>query len=173
MAISRKEEARALSAEERILVDKSHHPDLQDLNDAELDNLVKLLRGQRDKAQTQANRRRREMRGKAAPKGTTASTKDDGSQLKVAVLAMAMRRLNNEIERRRRLTASIELIENARKALNMKQGARKDAAELNTRHAHQGLRVIENTKVGSLIRPMERGRQRAAAKVAQAKRDAR
>ncbi|MCP6313127.1 hypothetical protein NL444_27030, partial [Klebsiella pneumoniae] len=67
----------------------------------------------------------------------------------------------------------IELIENARKALNMKQGARKDAAELNTRHAHQGLRVIENSKVGSLIRPMERGRLRAAAKVAQAKRDAR
>ena len=173
MALSRKEEARALSAEERVLVDKSHHPELQDLNDAELANLVKLLRGQRDKAQTQAHRRRREMRGKAAPKGATASTKDDGSQLKVAVLAMAMRRLNNEIERRRRLTASIELIENARKALNMKQGARKDAAELNTRHAHQGLRVIENAKVGSLIRPMERGRQRAAAKVAQAKRDAR
>lgn len=172
MAISRKEEARALSAEERDLVDKSHHPELQDLNDAELANLVKLLRGQRDKAQTQAHRRRREMRGKAAPKGATASTKDDGSQLKVAVLAMAMRRLNNEIERRRRLTASIELIENARKALNMK-GARKDAAELNTRHAHQGLRVIENSKVGSLIRPMERGRLRAAAKVAQAKRDAR
>ena len=49
MAISRKEEARALSAEERVLVDKSHHPELQDLNDAELANLVKLLRGQRDK----------------------------------------------------------------------------------------------------------------------------
>lgn len=173
MAISRKEEARALSAEEQSLVGKSHHPDLQDLNDAELANLVKLLRGQRDKAQTQANRRRREMRGKAAPKGITASTKDDGSQLKVAVLAMAMRRLNNEMERRRRLTASIELIENARKALNMKQSARKDAPELNTRHAHQGLRVIENSKVTSLIRPMERGRQQAAAKVAQAKRDAR
>jgi hypothetical protein len=173
VAISRKEEARALNAEERILVEKSHHPVLQDLVDVELSDLVKRAREQRDKAQTEANRRRREMRGKAAPKGTAASTEDGGSQLKVAVLAMTMRRLNNEIERRRRLAASIALVENARKVLALKQSVQGNGPEFNTRHAHKGMRAAENSKVGSLIRPMERGRQRAAAKVAQAKRDAR
>ena len=35
------------------------------------------------------------------------------------------------------------------------------------------MHAVENTKSKSLIRPMERGRQRKAAAVAQAKRDAR
>jgi len=75
MAISRKEEERALNVEERLLVEESRHPGLQKLADAELANLVKLGREQRDKAQTEANRRRREMRGKADPKGSTVSSR--------------------------------------------------------------------------------------------------
>lgn len=50
MAISRKEEARALSADEHALVEKSHHPAVQGLADADLAGLVKLLRERRDKA---------------------------------------------------------------------------------------------------------------------------
>ena len=107
MAITRKIEDRALDAEERDLVAKSHHPALQDLSDEDLSQLVKLVRERRDKAKTQANQRRREMRGKAAPKGATPSRSDDGSKTKLAVLAMAVRRLNSELERRRRMRARI------------------------------------------------------------------
>ncbi|RVB40399.1 hypothetical protein EN902_09455, partial [Mesorhizobium sp. M7A.F.Ca.CA.001.16.1.1] len=131
MAISRKEEARALSADEHDLVEKSHHPAVQELSDADLAGLVKLLRERRDKAQTEAHRRRREIRGKGAAKGATPSKADGGSQLKLAVLAMAMRRLNGEAERRRQLAASVSLIENARKALVMKQGAASDGPAFN------------------------------------------
>lgn len=42
MAISRKEAARALSADEQELVEKSHHPAVQELSDADLAGLVKL-----------------------------------------------------------------------------------------------------------------------------------
>ena len=105
MAITQKEEARALDAEERDLVQKSHHPALQELSDQDLADLVKLVRERRDKAKTQANQRRREMRGKAAPRGATPSTSDEGSKTKLAVLAMAVRRLNSERERRRRMMA--------------------------------------------------------------------
>ena len=101
MANTKKEEARALDNEERDLVEKSHHPALQDLSDQDLLQLVKLTRERRDKAKTQANQRRREMRGKAAPKGATPSKSDEGSKAKLAVLAMAVRRLNSEVERRR------------------------------------------------------------------------
>lgn len=173
MAISRKEEERALSADERELVEKSHHPEVQNLSDAELHELVKLVRDRRDKAQTDVFRRRREIRGKGVPKGAKPATGDAGSRTKLAVLAMAMRRLNAEVERRQQLAASIQQVENARRALAMKKKAEAKAPDFNTRHAHSGMRAVESSKRKNLIRPMELGRQRQAAKVAQAKRDAR
>ena len=111
MAITRTQEARALNADERELVEKSHHPVLQELSDEGLCDLAKLMRERREKATAQANQRRREMRGKGTPRGANPSKADEGSQLKVAVLAMAMRRLNNELERRRRMVASVSMVE--------------------------------------------------------------
>jgi hypothetical protein len=176
MANTKKEEARALDNEERDLVEKSHHPALQDLSDQDLSQLVKLTRERRDKAKTQANQRRREMRGKAAPKGATPSKSDEGSKAKLAVLAMAVRRLNSEVERRRRMRASVAHVESARRALAMKEanaGNGAGAAAFNSRQAHDGMRNIASRKPQKLIDPMERGRQRKASAVAQAKRDAR
>ena len=172
MAITRKEEARALNTEQRELVEKSYHPAVQALSDAELAKLVRQMREQRDKSQTDARRRRREMIGKAAPKGAKPSTQDAGSQTKLAVLAMAVRRLNAEAERRRQIAAKLTLVESAGRALKMKQAAAK-GADFNTRTAHTGMREVANQKRKSLVRPMELGRQRKAGAVAQAKRDAR
>lgn len=173
MAISQKEEARALNDDERELVARSHHPVLQDVPDEELSNLVKLMRERRDKAKTEANQRRREMRGKSSPKGAVASRADVGSKLKVAVLAMAMRRLNNEVERRRRMAARTSLVESAQRALAIKQAIKTEVSAFNTRHAHEGMRNLASKRRQSLIHPMELGRQRKAASVAQAKRDGR
>ncbi|MBH0237414.1 hypothetical protein [Methylobrevis albus] len=174
MAITRREEARALDADERDLVERSHHPVLQTITDRDLADLVKLLRERRDKASTEANRRRREMRGKGAPKGAQPSADDKGSRLKVAVLAMAMRRINTETERRRRMNASATLASNARKALAMKQAADEAGQpDFNSRHAHKGMKVKANQRAENLVRPMELGRQRKAASVAQARRDSR
>jgi hypothetical protein len=173
MALTRKEEARALDAGERELVEKSHHPLLQELSDAELAALVRLTRERRDKASRQAHQRRREMRGKAAARGATPSSSDEGSKLKVAVLATAMRRLNSEAARRRRMAAHGALVESARKALAMKQAAAADDPGLNTRRAHEGVRSLPSKRRQNLIRPMERGRLRKAQAVAQARRDAR
>lgn len=172
MAISRKEEARALDADERELVDKSHQPEIQSLSDKDLAGLVKHLRERRDKAQTIAHQQRREMRGKGKARGATPSKADSGSQLKLAVLAMAMRRTNGEVERRRQLAARMELAENARRAMAIRGSTPKKEADFNTRHAHQSMRAVANEKTKSLVRPMEVGRQRKAAKAAQAKRDA-
>lgn len=100
MAISRKEEKRALDTEEFELVERTHHPQVADLSDKELRDLIKLVRDRRDRAKDVASRRRREMRGKAAPRGAEASKQDTGSHLKTEVLAMAVRRLNAERSRR-------------------------------------------------------------------------
>lgn len=174
MAISRKQEERALNAEEWKLVQSSHHPAVQELSDAELRELLKTVRERRDRAQSEVHRKRREMRGKSAPKGTQPATMDEGTRAKLGVLAMSMRRLNGEHERRRRLAARIDLVKNARQALALKKGSKAEhPADFNTRRAHSGMHAVESTKAKSLIRPMERGRQRKAAAVAQAKRDAR
>jgi hypothetical protein len=172
MAITKKQEARALSSDEAELVEKSHHPAVQEISDEELRDLVKLVRERRNRARSEASRRRREMRGKAAPKGAAASRAEEGSKLKLAVLAMAMRRLNSELERRRKMTARLSLVENAQRALELKnEAAQGRVVSLNTRHAHEGMRSKPSSRRQNLIRPMELGRLRQAAKVAQAKRD--
>lgn len=174
MAVSRKQEERALSEDEWKLVQNSHHPVVQDLSDAELRDLLKAVRERRDRAQGEANRKRREMRGKAAAKGAQPATKDHGTKAKLGVLAMSMRRLNGEHQRRQQLAARIDLVENARHALALakeKKPAR--GADFNTRQAHLGMRAVENARAKNLVRPMERGRLRKAAAVSQAKRDAR
>lgn len=107
MAISAKEEQRALDTEERELVGRTRHPAVKELPDAEVFQLVGLIRARRDRARTQAHRRRREMRGKAAPKGAASSAADDGSRLKLEVLSQALRRINAEADRRRREAAKM------------------------------------------------------------------
>src|SRR5690606_35018700 len=123
MAHSRKEEKRALDAAELELIEKSHHPAVQDISDSELSNLTKLVRERRDTAQAASHRQRREMRKKAEPRGARASADDTGTQRKVEVLAMAIRRLNNETDRRARLAAKADLVESARNALALKQAS--------------------------------------------------
>jgi hypothetical protein len=174
MGMSRTEEARALDADERALVAETHHPALQALDDAALAALLVRARERRDRAQDLAKRRRREMRGKAAPRGAEASRADAGSKAKAAALAAAVKRLNAEAERRRRMRARLTLVESQRRALAMvrAEGA-PDHAGLNTRTAHDGMRakpVAKHRRPGSA---REAGRVSQFVRDAQAKRDAR
>ena len=71
MAITKKQELRALTESERELVAMSGVRAARALTDTELNRLVKRLRTRRDRARTVADRQRREMRGKARPRGAT------------------------------------------------------------------------------------------------------
>lgn len=174
MAITRTEEARALSADEMELVSKSHHPDVQDLSDKELSDLVRLVRDRRDKAQSEANRRRREMRGKSAAKGARASADDTGSRVKTEVLAMAMRRLNGETQRRERLASREELAQNAQNALAMRRQAEADApARSGGRTASKGMKANESGRARRITAPKKVGSVSQQTKNSQAKRDSR
>lgn len=173
MAVSRKQQQRALSTEEHELVEKTQHPTLQELTDHELHQLTGLVRERRDRAQTDAFRRRREMRGKAEAKGARPSAGNTGSVVKADVLAKAMRRLNTEVERRRTMLANATLVANAEKALEMKEAHGADHPDFNSRTARRGMKSIPNKDAPDLIRPMERGRLRKANAVAQARKDGR
>ena len=171
MAHSRKDEARALDADERALVERSHHPEVQTLSDAELSDLLKLTRERRDRAQRLARQKRREMRGKRAPRGASPATSDTGSRLKLDVLAMAVRRLNTERDRRQRKNARAELKDNAEKALAMRRAAGERRHHPIGRTARHGMAANPSGKREQLARPMEVGRVSQSVKRAQAKRD--
>lgn len=174
MSINRKKEDRALDKAEQELVTKTHHPELQSLEDKELANLVKLVRERRDKARGEVQRRKREMRGKAEPKGTSAATSAIGNKIKLEVLATALKRLNAERSRRERMASQLSQLELSRRAFKDKKSREDNApSHPNTRRAHEGMRNIASKRRENLIRPMELGRQRKAAAVAQAKRDSR
>jgi hypothetical protein len=100
MGYSFKAERKLVAADEVELLEKSHHPALGALSDAELADLRKLVRDRRDRAQTMANQQRREARRKAEPRGARAAYDNSGTLRKADVLAGAMRRINGEIVRR-------------------------------------------------------------------------
>lgn len=172
MAHSRKEEARALDSSERELVDKTHHPEIQELADGELSDLLKRVRERRDKAQDAASRQRREMRRKGDPKGARPAAGDAGTRRKAEVLAMAVRRLNSEHDRRRRLAAKADLVGNAQRALAMRDEGSEALAPA-SRSAGKGMRANQSTRTRKTVAPKKVGSVSQQTKRAQAKRDAR
>jgi hypothetical protein len=173
MARSAKQEARALTADERELVKKSSAAAVRSLTDTQLASLVKRTRDRRDRARTVAERQRRELRGKARARGAAPSKADEGSRLKLSVLATALSRLDAETQRRRRSKAKVSFVATARKALALKKEAKRAAPKLNTRTANTGLRGKERIVVESHIPRSMRGRVRKQVSRAQAKRDSR
>ncbi|HTE81634.1 MAG TPA: hypothetical protein VK634_13180, partial [Reyranella sp.] len=114
MAMTPKQEARALSVDERELVEMSRPPALRVLTDKQLATLLKRMRVGRDKARTVAERQRRELRGKATARGAKPARDDEGSKLKMSILSAALRRLDTETVRRGRVQAKAALVESAR-----------------------------------------------------------
>ncbi len=173
MARSIKQERRLLGADELTLVEKTHHPALGLLPDQDLAELRKLLRERRDRAQTIAARQRREVRGKAAPKGARAATDDSGTREKRDVLAAAMQRLNKEVTRRQAKAARQDLIDGANRALELRRAAETNATRPPSgRTANEGLNP-KNTPAYSLRNPAKLGVISQHNKNMQAKRDSR
>ncbi len=173
MITGRKAEARALDDEEREMVVATYHPEIQDLCDKDLRELAKRVRERRDRAQRLARQRRREMRGKAAPRGAEASRDDSGSQEKATVLASAMRRVNGEVKRRDAMRARITLMANQQRAFEMAHAVDHSHEQFNSRTAHYGMRPKTNQRVGRIGSAMEAGRVSQFMKTAQAKKDSR
>ncbi len=170
MTLARKVEERSLSAEERELVVQTHQPGIAALPDDELAKLRKLVRERRDRAMDISRHQRREMRGKAAPRGTVPAADNSGSRLKVSLLAQAMKRLNKEAARRSRLAARAELVDNMRRALAMKQAAGLPPRPV-SRTARKGMTSKPSRRAEQITDPREVGRVSQFVKQGQARRD--
>jgi hypothetical protein len=173
MARSIKQERRLLGADESTLVEKSHHPALGLLPDQDLAELRKLVRERRDRAQDIAARQRRELRGKAAPKGARAATDDSGTREKRDVLAAALQRLNKEVTRREAKAARQALIDNAQRALELRRAAGANTARPSSgRTPNEGINP-KSAPAYTLRHPAKAGAISQRNKNMQAKRDSR
>jgi small-conductance mechanosensitive channel len=171
MPRSIKQERRLLSADELSLVEKSHHPALGLLPDDDLRDLRKLLRERRDRAQDIAARQRRELRGKAAPTGARPPTGDSRIREKRDFLAAALQRLNKEVARREAKAARQELIDNAKRALELRREAlAKSVRPSAGRTANEGISP-KTSPAYSLRNPAKLGAISQYNKNMQAKRD--
>jgi len=173
MARSIKHERRLLSADELTLVEKTHHPALGLLPDRDLAELRKLVRERRDRAQDIAARQRRELRGKAAPKGARAATDDSGTREKRDVLAAAMQRLNKEVTRRQAKAARQALIDAAKRALELRRATEATTTRPSPgRTANEGINP-KSPPAYTLRHPAKAGAISQRNKNMQAKRDSR
>jgi len=91
------DEARLLTAAELELVGLTLHPAIAELSRHNLQALARRLREARDRVRTIASQQRREMRGKAEPRGATPARDDAGTVAKEHVLADALRRVTEQL----------------------------------------------------------------------------
>lgn len=145
MAQSSKATARLLDKAEADLVARSQRGAIGTLPDDELRDLATKLRERRDKARDGARRQKREMRGKAEPKGAKPASDNSGTKAKADALTAALKRIGAERTRREEKAKVPSQRSLARKALALKQ--RQNAAERpGSRTAGKGMRPVENPK---------------------------
>lgn len=121
MSDQAKLEARLLSAAELEVVKATHPPAIEQASVEQLSALAQRLRRARDKARDIGARQKREMRGKADPRGTKSSRDNTGTLAKAQLLAEAIERVETELSRREKLTvATTTQADLSRRALELK-----------------------------------------------------
>ena len=95
------DEARLLTESEQEAVSLTQHLAIAGLSRRELQALARRLREARYRARDIARQQRREMRGKAGPRGATPARDDTGTVAKGEVLAAALERVTQELRRTR------------------------------------------------------------------------
>ena len=122
MGATVKAEKRILTSAEFDAVSRSHYPAIGELSQGELVELAKRLRDYRSKARDIARQQRREMRGKAEPRGVQPVRENAGAERKRQVLAGALKRVNRELGRFAKAEKSQGEI--GRRALELKRANR-------------------------------------------------
>lgn len=99
MTTSAAAERRFLSRDEMEVVGASHYPRLAEADAAALRDTRSRLRDLRDKAGTVARHKRREARGKAAPRAGGASGDSEHSARRKQIFSQALQRTSRQLQR--------------------------------------------------------------------------
>ena len=168
-------EARLLSTSELEDVNATRPPAIEQASGEQLKVLAKRLRRARDRAKDIAAGQKREMRGKADPRGTKPTRDNTGTLAKAQVLGEAIERIEEELSRRENLTTATRTqADLSRRALELKLSHQAPPHPGSERSASEGMKSKERQKplrVGASKR--EVGRVSQEVKVAQARKDSR
>jgi hypothetical protein len=165
-------EQRMLTEAEFEVVRRTHFPAIAGLSEGELADAASRLRDYRNKARDVARQQRREMRGKASPRGARPATDNTGTAMKKQIFASALKRVNRERGRTARDERRASQSEIARRALETKRANRVRHHPSAGRTADHGVRAITNPKSTVEADPREIGRVSQFVKAGQARRDA-
>lgn len=171
MSVRISTERRMLRDAEFETVARTHYPDIFNLSGDELAELVSRVRNYRNRARDIARQQRREMRGKAEPRGTRPATDNTGTSIKKQILSNALKRLNREAGRRAVEERRASQSEIARRALALKRANRVRHHPSAGRTASQGMQPIPSQAPTVETDPREIGRVSQFVRDAQARRD--
>src|ERR1700674_326885 len=173
MSDQTKLEAKLLSAAELEVVNATRPPAIEQASDEQLKVLAQRLRRARDRAKDIGARQKREMRGKADPRGPKPTRDNTGTLAKAQVLGKAIGRVEEELSRRENLTtATTTQADLSRHALELKLSHPAPPHPGSGRSASEGMKPKERQKplrVGAS--KGEVGRVSQEGKVAQARKD--
>jgi hypothetical protein len=173
MSIPCKFERSILSYDEHEIVLRSHHPNVYDAGLDDLKALRQRLRDMRDRERTLAREKRRETRGKAAPRGGSFPGTTEHPLRRKQVFAAALKRVNKEIDRTQKLEARSAHVAAARRALAMRRAAQFPTRPPTGDAAGQGMRPLPSQRRRTRVPPAKIGAVSQATKNAQAAHDAR
>jgi hypothetical protein len=166
-------EARLLKAAEQELVGATRPPAIEQLSVEQLKVLAQRLRRARDRAKDIGSQQKREMRGKAKPRGAKPTRDNAGTLAKAQVLGEALGRVEEELSRRENLTAATTTqVELSRHALEVKLSHPAPPHPGSAPSASDGMKPKERQKPLRIGASQgEVGRISQEGKVAQARKD--
>ena len=173
MSIPCRFERSILSHDEHGVILRSHHPDIYEAGLDDLKALRKRLRDMRDKEGTLAHAKRREARGKGAPRGQSLPGTAEHPLRRRQVFAAALKRVNREIHRVEKLAARTAHVDAARRALAMRRAAQFPPRPQAGDTPSEGMHPLPSRRRRTRVSPARIGSVSQATRNAQAARDAR
>lgn len=173
MSVTCKFEKSLLKHDEQEPVMASHHPAIYDASLDDLKALRQRLRDLRDKERTLARAKRREKRGKGAPRGASFPGTAERPFQRKQVFVSALKRVSKEIARREYLDARAAHVEAAQRALAVKRAAQFPTRPDGGYTAHEGMRSLPSQRRRYKVPPAKIGSISQATRNAQVIRDAR
>jgi len=173
MSIPCKFERSILSYDEHGTVLGSHHPEIYEAALDDLKALRQRLRDMRDKEGTLAHAKRREARGKGAPRGQGLPGTAEHPLRRKQVFAAAVKRVNREIHRIEKLETRAAHMEAARRALAMRRAAQFPPRPPAGDTPREGMQPLPSRRRRTQVAAATIGSVSQATRNAQAARDAR
>lgn len=171
MAQSIKHERSVMTHEEFEILSRSHQPALREVDDEALVEARRAITDLRSKERTFVRRLRRTAKGRAEPRGSSHPGEVERPSQRKQFFSAALKRLNAELTRRRKIDARETLKASAQKALELKSDARRTARPAPTRSSSRGMRPIESGKTDDPLFRATVGRVSQRTKNAQAAKD--